>query len=837
MREGTFPARLRRRSTYPLGDEAGTMSTRTKLFVGTTVSIGLVVLSSAFLHWQSADLTRFACYLLVAALASSLKVQLPGIDGTMSVNFLFILLGVMELSLPETLAIGCTATFVQSVWQARRRPDPVKVLFNVFGMMANATALSYSAYHWLDPKMGNGKPILLLLAALVFFLANTMPISVVIALTENKTAGKVWSECYFWSFPYYLVGAAAVGLVGIINRRAGWQTSLLVLPLIYWVYRSYRLYLGRLEAEKERVEIEKKHVEQIASLNMRTIEALALAIEAKDHTTHTHLQRVRTYAVEIAKELALSQDEIEALRAAALLHDIGKLAVPEHIINKPGRLTPEEFEKMKVHPVVGAEILDRVAFPYPVSPIVRAHHERWDGSGYPAGLVAEQIPIGARILSVVDCLDALASDRQYRPAIPLDEAMETVKQRAGTWFDPKVVKVLEQRYTDLERIAQSSQEDFVPSGFSKDLRIERGLAPATGFEKSAETAPGDADFLSSIASARQEAQAMFDLSQDLGNSLSLSETLSVLSMRLRKLIPYDSIAVFVHRNGWLLPELVSGENFRILSSLKIRMGEGLCGWVAENCKPIINGNPQVEEGYVTDAKSAMLSSALVVPLQGLNGVVGVLAMYHSAHDAFTPDHLRILLAVASKVALSVENALKYQQAESSATTDFLTGLPNARSLFMHLAQEVTRCRRMKSSLAVMVCDIDGLKRINDSFGHLEGDKLLREFSLRLKEACRGYDYVARMGGDEFVVMAPGLTPEAAEEKAARLNQAAVEAGRHTCGRDVISLSVGTAFCPVDGYDVNALLAEADRRMYSVKQLHHARTAARSESLAQGASGK
>jgi diguanylate cyclase (GGDEF)-like protein/putative nucleotidyltransferase with HDIG domain len=815
------------------------MSIRTKLFVGITVSLGMVVLCSALWHWQSADLARFACYLAVAVLASGLKVQLPGIDGTMSVNFLFILLGVMELSLPETLAIGCTATLVQSLWQARNRPDPVKVLFNVFGMMANACWLCYMSYHWLDTRAGSNKPILLMVAALVFFLANTLPISVVIALTENKTSRKVWSECYFWSFPYYLVGAAAVGLVGIVNSRAGWQTSLLVLPVIYWVYRSYRLYLGRLEAEKERVEVEKRHVEQIASLNMRTIEALALAIEAKDHTTHTHLQRVRTYAVEIAKEIGLPADEIEALRAAALLHDIGKLAVPEHIINKPGKLTPEEFEKMKVHPIVGAEILDRVAFPYPVAPIVRAHHERWDGSGYPAGLIGEEIPIGARILAAVDCLDALASDRQYRSAIPLDRAMETVKERAGKWFDPKVVSVLERRYVDLERIAQTHTNDdgFVPAGFGRDLHVARGLAPATGFEKWADNSSNDTDFLTSIASARQEAQAMFDLSQDLGNSLSLSETLSVLSMRLRKLIPYDSIAVFVNRNGWLLPELVSGENFRVLSSLKIRVGEGLCGWVAENCKPIINGNPQVEAGFVADPKIANLTSALVVPLQGLNGVVGVLAMYHSSQDAFTPDHLRILLAVASKVALSVENALKYQQAESSATTDFLTGLPNARSLFVHLAQEVARCRRMKTSLAVMVCDIDGLKKINDSFGHLEGDKLLREFSVRLKDACRGYDYVARMGGDEFVVTAPGLSVEGAAEKTDRLNQAAIEAGRHTCGRQVISLSVGTAFCPEDGYDVESLLAEADRRMYTVKQTHHAQDSSSQNDLAQGAAGK
>jgi len=820
--------------------ETERLSLQTKAFVGITASVGVVALGYALSHWHSQDPTRFACYLLVAVLASGLKVQLPGIDGTMSVNFLFILLGVLELSLPETLVIGCTATLVQSVWQARKRLDPVKVLFNVAGMMANACSLTYLTYHWLAPRYGSNKPILLMLAALVFFFANTLPISVVIALTEGKSSRRVWSECYFWSFPYYLVGAAAVGLVGIVNRSAGWQTSLLVLPLIYWVYRSYRLYLGRLEAEKERVEIEKRHVEEIASLNMRTIEALALAIEAKDHTTHTHLQRVRTYAVEIAKELNLSDDQIEALRAAALLHDIGKLAVPEQIINKPGRLTPQEFEKMKVHPIVGAEILERVAFPYPVAPIVRSHHERWDGSGYPEGLQGEQIPIGARILAAVDCLDALASHRQYRAALPLVEAMHKVREKAGSWFDPSVVDILQKRYVELERQAQMS-EDTNTLALSKTVRVERGVAPAAGFERTEPThgPVENSDFLSSIASARQEAQTMFELSQDLGISLSLSETLSVLSMRLRRMIPYDSIAVFVNRNGWLLPELVSGDNFRVLSSLKIRVGEGLCGWVAENSKPIVNGNPQVEAGYVVDPeRHTTLQSALVVPLEGLNGVVGVLAMYQTTRDAFTADHLRILLAVASKVALSVENALKYQQAESSATTDYLTGLPNARSLFVHLAQEVARCRRTKTPLAVMVCDIDGFKQINDSFGHLEGDKLLREFTTRLKDVCRGYDYVARMGGDEFVITAPGLTGEAAKEKCVRLNQAAIESGRHVCGRDLITLSVGVAFCPDDGYDVERLLAEADRRMYSMKQVHHAEVAAREqETRTQGASAQ
>src|ERR1035437_8666909 len=149
---------------------------------------------------------------------------------------------------------------------------------------------------------------------------------------------------------------------------------------------------------------------------------------------------------------------MDALRAAALLHDIGKLAVPDHIINKPGRLTPEEFEKMKIHPIVGADILERVAFPYPVAPSVRAHHEKWNGKGYPDGLKGEEIPIGARILATVDCLDALSSDRQYRKALPLVEAMKEVAAESGVSFDSIIVEILQRRYLELEGLAVQGME-------------------------------------------------------------------------------------------------------------------------------------------------------------------------------------------------------------------------------------------------------------------------------------------------------------------------------------------------------------------------------------------
>jgi diguanylate cyclase (GGDEF)-like protein/putative nucleotidyltransferase with HDIG domain len=812
------------------------MSGRARLFIGVTAALGSWALVHALWHWQSADLTRFTCYLLVAVLASRLKIQLPGIDGTMSVNFLFILLSILELSLSETLVIGCTATMAQCLFGTHQKRVPIKIVFNVLSMMANAIAVSYYAYQALQKVASAGTLLLLVITALIFFVSNTVPVAIVISLTEGKPAHKVWAECHFWSFPFYMVGAAVVFAVGLMSKRVGWQTSLLILPLIYWVYRSYHLYLAKLAEEKKQVEIEKGNAEEVASLHLRTIESLALAIEAKDQTSHKHLQRVRVFAVGLAKELGFSEDEIEALRAAALLHDIGKLAIPEHIINKPGKLTPEEFEKMKIHPLVGSEILQRVAFPYPVAPIVRSHHERWDGTGYPDGLKGEQIPRGARVLAAVDCLDALASHRQYRNAISLDAAMEKVSSMSGSAFDPKVVDALKLHYRKLEILAGTDligEDEATPSA---DVVAEGTLDVVDGFEQSPQplVATNEADFLSSIASARQEAQTMFELSQDLGNSLSLGETLSVLSVRLRKMIPYDSMAVFLLKDGKLIPELVSGDNFRLLSALNVGLGEGLCGWVAERRKPIVNGNPELEAGYIIDpTKFTTLRSALIVPLEGLNGVVGVLAMYRADRDAFSADHLRILLAVSSKIALSVENALKYQQAEDSATTDYLTGLPNARSLFLHLSRELSRCRRTSTSLAVMVCDLDNFKQINDLYGHLEGDNLLKDFAGHLKESCRGYDYVARMGGDEFVIVAPGMNAEAANEKASRLNQLAIEAGRKIAGRDLVALSVGTAFCPEDSFDVERLLEEADRRMYSMKKIHHSEPSANRDVNAPG----
>jgi diguanylate cyclase (GGDEF)-like protein/putative nucleotidyltransferase with HDIG domain len=801
------------------------MPIRAKVFVTITAAVGITVFVMTLLHWHTNDPLKFACYLLIALLASTMKVKLPGMDSTMSVHFLLILLGILELSLGETLIIGCAAALLQSLWKNKNRLEAVKVVFNIFSLTATAIGCTYFIYHVSSGFLKNSMPLLLPVTGCTYFLCNTVPLSIVIALCAKTSIRKIWMETYFWGLPYNLAGAALVGVVSFCNRYIGWQNALLIVPIMFVIYRSYSLYLGRLEDQKKRVEVEelqvvaeKRHVEEVCALHLRTIEGLALAIDAKDHTTHQHLHRVRTYASEIAKDLGLGEQESDALRAAALLHDIGKLAVPDHIINKPGRLTPEEFEKMKIHPLVGADILEKVAFPYPVAPIVRAHHEKWNGKGYPDGLKGEEIPIGARILSVVDCLDALSSDRQYRKALPLDEAMEVVQAESGTSFDPQVVEVLSRRYLELESFVVSSLTG--PQRDSLSFKVERGERPGAGFEID-QRHGSPADFLSSIASARHEAHTLFELSQDLGNSLSLDETLSLVALRLRKLVHYDSIVAYVKKDGVLVPEFVSGDNFRMLSSLSIPLGEGLCGWVALNSRPIINGNPAVEPGFANHPKMTMeLRSALAVPLEGLTGLVGVLALYQSEENAFTSDHLRVLQVITSKVALFIENALKYRQAESSATIDYLTEMPNARALSMHLEQELARCKREHSTVAVMVSDLNGFKNVNDRYGHLAGDKVLKLFSSLVRDACHNYDYVARMGGDEFVIVAPNMTLASVRERAILLSALAQEAGREVCGKNQLSLSLGAAFYPEDGKDAEQLLAEADRKMYAVKQLHY-----------------
>jgi diguanylate cyclase (GGDEF)-like protein/putative nucleotidyltransferase with HDIG domain len=781
------------------------------LFCGAVIALGVSVLITGLTEWESKDPTRGYLYIVLAILASTVRLNLPHLVGSMSITFLFTLIGVLQLSLSETLLMGSAATAVQMFVNRAGSRIPAPPLFQIANP-AIAVALTWRVYHshWMKSQ-DLPQFVELLVVVTLLYAMNTFPLAAWMALTRRAGLAQAWRESNSWSFPYYIAGACLAALFHFSSQILGGHSPVMLLPIGFLIYFASQNYLHRLTQQKA-------HVEDMASLHLRTIEALALAIEAKDQTGHTHLERMRTYSLGMGKRLGLPPEDLEALGAAAVLHDVGKLAVPEHILSKPGPLTREEFEKIKIHPIVGAEILERVNFPYPVARLVRFHHEKWNGTGYPAGLKGDQIPMGARILAVADCFDALISGRPYRQAVSFEEALRKVRAEAGASFDPAVVQVLLDHYHEWEAemrggvIEDASADETVP-GLANLSAAASGTMPPVFFDPQG---PRPA-FFDSIRAARKEAQLLLELTLELGNSLQLDDSLLKLATGLKRMISFDTMVIYVVREDTLAPRYALGDCASILLSREIASGQGLPGWVAKFDKPVLNGNPSFEVTVSERTRLLPLEAAVAVPLHGVSGLAGVLMLANRRADTFNKDHLRVLLSIAPKLGVVVENSLMFEQATASASTDFLTGLPNSRALFLQLENEIARARRIDGPLAVLVTDLDGFKAVNDRFGHLEGNSVLKAVSKALRAGCREYDYVARMGGDEFVMLLPGAKKEELDHKIKLLDRAVSEAARAVCAEADIALSVGTAYYPADGRTGEQLLAEADNRMYQIKQ--------------------
>jgi putative nucleotidyltransferase with HDIG domain len=573
-------------------------------------------------------------YLAAILLSSGMKVGLPKSEGTMSLNFPFILLGILQLSPLQSVCLAACSVIAQCRFRVLRPFTLIQILFNV----ANVTTATVLAWYGFEGLLRLHCPVApaLAIAAAIYFFSNTIPVALVIAWDHNIAPLALWRRDFLWFLPFYLVGAILAATAYLIGVTFGWMNSLLLIPMVYTVYRTY-------SSQMSFVRDREQHAKDTEALHLRTIEGLAMAIEAKDQNTHKHLLRVRVYVAELGKLMRLDESILQALLIASYLHDIGKLAVPEYIINKPGKLTREEFEKMKIHPGVGADILERVRFPYPVVPIVRSHHESWDGSGYPDGLKGEEIPIGARLLTAVDCFDALASERPYRKAMPLDEAMAFVKARAGIQFDPQIVELLDKNFLLLEESARQQIGQIEP--LKTDLTIERGAAPGAGFEPEHQGRTGDD-------------AAVFELGSQLDHAASARETNSILSSGLRALVPHDGFAVYLRSGDFLLPHFIGGDLANAFSESRMPLGEGLSGWVAEHVRPIVNGNPTVEPNYLSDSGVlTATSSALSVPCFDADGsVFGVITLYSAAGAAFSKEHLGILEALESRFTQAFKRA-------------------------------------------------------------------------------------------------------------------------------------------------------------------------------------
>ncbi|HEY0786784.1 MAG TPA: HD domain-containing phosphohydrolase [Acidobacteriaceae bacterium] len=783
-------------------DDSKTMPVRVKLLVACVLAASAVEVAvfdrATGHHWP-----LFLFYLAAVLLTSGMKVCLLRTDSTMSVNFPFILLAVLQLSPLQAMAVAAVSVLAHCKFRVQRFFSLVQIAFNVANVV-NATVACRLTFVALR-ELHLGVPPALAAGAIVYFLANTVPLAFIIAWTSNRRALVLWREDFGWFLPFYLVGAALSTVAYFLANHYGLLTGLLLVPVAYTMYRAYNAQIARLRDSQ-------KHMEEMDALHMRTIESLAMAIEAKDQETHDHLARVRVYVTQVGEALKLSDAEMKAVKTAALLHDIGKLAVPERIINKPGKLTPEEFEKMKIHPSVGADILERVRFPYPVVPIVRAHHEWWNGMGYPDGLKGEAIPIGARILSVVDSFDAMASDRPYRLAMPLDKAMAQIRQMAGTQFDPRVVDLLEQHYVELEEQARREGQKLQP--LDTEVRVERGAAPGAGFEQAQptsapplETSPGregearpatdersrgrPALSSHSLATVTDRLQALLSRLQAAtaaGSPFSAEEVLVMLSSRVRQAIPFECLVVYRMQGDELVAQSGEASQTSYFSSAPVPLGAGISGWVGKHEQSIVNGNATVEPHYLSQGHPELeLRSALALPLRDRGATVrGVLSLYSRRENSFSREDLSIMESIEPILSLALEDPLAAHPLPPETTSDEA----ESSASLTWLEQALEACHARGQTLALLLSEPAIAERLRERGG------------------CPGAALLS--WGKLSALLIPGAVPGEVTARIADLHNASRTSSPGNAGPQ--AARVGFACFPQDGETAQALLACAGRRM-------------------------
>jgi diguanylate cyclase (GGDEF)-like protein/putative nucleotidyltransferase with HDIG domain len=757
----------------------------------------------------------FLLLLALSSITSVFKVTLPlaRSGSTMSVSYAVDFASLLLLGPNETMIVATASAWSQCTFRIKERNPVYRTLFSM-ACLVITVQVAGTIYGLLGGTPGEFDiwtlPKPLVGAATAYFLINTAMVATAIALSTRQSVLKIWNENFLWSAPSYFVGAGAaalaVGVFSFVSVR--WLLPLAAAPL-YLTYRSYKVYLGRIDDEQ-------RHGREMADLHLATIEALALAIDAKDQTSQSHIRRVQLYAAALARALGMTENDIQGVKTAALLHDIGKLAVPEHILSKPGPLTPEEFQKIRAHPKVGADIISAVPFPYPVSPLILSHHERWDGKGYPAGLKGEDIPLGARILSVVDYFDALMAERPYHKAMGYDAAIGLLQQEAGKGLDPTVVDKFIELLPALQREATTLEQTMRRTSAPEDHGQAIGR-PATGLTPE----PTKKNVFDDIALAHREIYALYEIAQAMGTSLGVSDTMALITAKLSNLVPFSCAALFLYdeETETLRCRFATGTDAEVIQQIAVHNGEGLTGWVARNRRALVNARPSADlEAAGLSQLHTNLQSALVCPLLFSERFIGTLSVYHVDAAFYRDDHRRLLDRVSEQAAAVINNSMLFEQTKEDSLTDPLTGLPNTRFLFMHLTRELARAERLKSEVSLLVMDLDNFKSINDSHGHHVGDRALCEVARVLRTAIRPYDICVRYAGDEFMVVLSGCSVDEAEQKRAELQEGIDEVyfEARPGKRVQLGISVGAAVFPHDAESYESLLATADSRMYQDK---------------------
>lgn len=588
--------------------------------------------------------------------------------------------------------------------------------------------------------------------------------------------------------------AVSIPLVWFLLSYFGFSLALLLLPIIVVAYLAYKMHLQRLAEKTE-------EITEASRVHLATVEALATAIDARDQIGVGHVRRTQIYAIGIGKILDLSESDIGALRTGALLHDIGKLAIPDHILSKVGKLTAAELEKTKIHPSIGASILEPVGFKTPVVATVKHHHEHWNGTGYPSRLLKDEIPLTARILCVADAFDTLRSARPYRPALTREKARQIMQEEAGKQFDPSIVRVLLSNLAALEA-------DLFNAGFSYNETGEPELVEKTHA------------YIDQIKLANREVFSLYELAREFSSSRDLRETLALFARKLGEFLPFDTCAIYLldETKSSSIAAHVDGLNAELLMSRRQNVGQGATGFALKSRERVLNVDPDLDFSYSQSELTQQYTTMASLPLIADDELIGAVTIYACDLNEYGEEHVRLLETISRIAADAIRKSLKHDEATTNSLTDPMTGLPNARSLQLQFEKEVARASRSGSNFQMLMLDLDGFKDVNDNYGHKVGDEMLREISHVINDQLRDYDFLARYGGDEFVALIPEANPNDVLDLCERIEKAVSDFSLVVVGKSpaAVGVSLGASGYPENGGTFDQMIVAADKAMYERK---------------------
>ncbi len=517
-----------------------------------------------------------------------------------------------------------------------------RVLFNMSTLtvpmwVAATVFFAVGGHEPLGAPLSPVRLFALVLFGVLDFGLNSGIVAVAVSFERRLPILSIWRQHLSGVWVTYFGGIFGARLLIVLAQFSTLDALILVIPLPVILYVTFRHAVGRAEDQID-------HLGKVNRVYVAAIEAFAHAVDAKDQVTHDHTRRVQDQTMHLARALGVDDEgEIQAIKAAALLHDVGKLAVPEHILNKPGRLTPAEYEIMKRHAPVGADILSVIGFPYAVAPIVRHHHENWDGTGYPDGLSADSIPTGSRILAVVDCFDALTSDRPYRPRMEDSEALKILSDRSGTMYDPRVVDAF-----------------FTLHGHRREAASSAGAPAAVQPQPLAPTA--------SSQTSDVEPQTVSELRGALGGVRSVTELGNIVWAHLGPQVPASTFVLYAYDagNDAIAAAYKAGTERALVNDAPVPLGERLSGWVAATSQSVMNSDARLDLDEAAREHSR-LRSALAVPVVVNGRVAAVLSLYAEGANAFTEADQQLVEAAGRVLSENVSLAQHLNLALSSVS--------------------------------------------------------------------------------------------------------------------------------------------------------------------------